>query len=155
MDDPKYDILIMAAIRNEDKAYVFYSNLSKRVENKDLERIFVKLAIQEKQHQRILEEFEETGNFMQVIDKIDKQKDGYIKENSDDKFDAISRADLINAFKLAIKMEEVAHDDYKKLYDSVTQLDLKKFFAMLMDFESEHKRILVREYMKITGEILA
>jgi rubrerythrin len=137
------------AIRREEEAFDFYTDLSGKVTRTDLKTLFKQFAEEEKGHKVKLQGVKEGKQLLpaekQVLDL--KMSDYLVAEKP--------TADMTyqKALILAMKKEKVSFKLYTDLAASVPSDDLKNTFSHLAQEEAKHKLRFEVEYdNEVMGE---
>lgn len=150
MKDNNLKSIISFAIKNEVDAYKFYKDASAKVKDQYLKDIFAKLADDELEHKRFLEDF--ILSDMEEI-QLDKFNDYKISETID-KPELTVDMDFADAIALAIKNEEEAMVMYEELSNLSLDKNGKDLFQGLMKMEQMHKAQLEYIYVNVAyGEV--
>lgn len=138
------------AVENELESYEFYRDASEKVENTELKDIFKKLAEEELEHKRFLEDFLASG----VEDiKIENTEDYNISETLDSPKLSVDMS-FADAIALAIKKEEEAMIMYRNLAMTCETSREKELFLGLENMERLHKTKLEDIYTNVAfGEV--
>lgn len=130
------------AIKSEQEAVDFYTQLASQAENEDMKAVFLQFAEEEMGHKARLAEI----------------RDGGILHVENEKVDDLKIADYVvsvkpepgmsyrDALVLAMKREKAAFKLYMKLSERATTHEMKKVFLSLAQEESKHKLRFELEY---------
>ena len=135
MNQNEYKKIISLAIEREVGAYTFYRAVSDKAKDKNLKSIFNKLAEDEQEHRRILEEF-----LTKTPEKM------HFSESKDYKIvDTLLTPSLtadvkpVEGIVIAIKNELEAMQMYTQLANASTDEAQKNIFLELASMERGHK----------------
>lgn len=135
MANAKFKEVIDFAIGDEVKTYKFYKEAAEKIDEPSIKEIFEKLALEELEHKRFLEEFAESDENKIVIEvEVD-----YDIASTIDKPELSTDMKFSDAIALAIKKEEEAMDMYKTLAGSSDDGEVQDLFLGLVDMERLHK----------------
>jgi len=130
------------AIGNEIKAKAFYEGLAARVQNANLQKLFLGFAKEEANHaaqiQKIKAGEKEMASFENVADL--KMADYLVEGESEENID------YQGALILAMKREKAAFRLYTDLANSSGDAGLKELFGGLAQEEAKHKLRFELEY---------
>ena len=130
------------AIGNEVKAKAFYEDLATRVQNANLQKLFLGFAKEEANHaaqiQKIKSGEKQMASFENVADL--KMADYLVEIESEDNLD------YQGALILAMQREKAAFRLYTDLANSSGDVGLKELFAGLAQEEAKHKLRFELEY---------
>ena len=133
------------AIKNEQISIDFYTKLSKKVSDKQIQNLFKEFANEEKKHKYRLSKIKEDKKvILQTQDIIDIKISDYFVSDKETKDIGYQEA-LI----LAMKREKAAFKLYKKLSKMTTDNELKEVFLQLANEEAKHKMNFEIEYDNI------
>jgi len=123
------------AVKSEEGAYLFYTEWSKRVEDKALKKVFEELASEETKHKEFLLGVKEGQTLKPSPEEITDLK------ISDYTVDTKASADMDyqDALTLAMKREKEAYKLYSGLAAMVSDADMKGTFKALAQEEAKHK----------------
>lgn len=144
--DLNYEMALDDAISKEDASYSLYANLSKKSKDKNQQRLFSKLAMEETRHKRALEIFKKTGDLKAAISEVKKEN---IMHTYLDSPEEGFQKELLPSIELAINLEKEAQKLYKNLIEKSDTEGTKELFTKLLEMEQEHERILTREKEKM------
>lgn len=142
----EYDTAIVKAIKFEQESYDFYAEASKKAANARLSKFFLKIALDELRHRRILEIFRKVKDFEQALEKSeDESRTVNIMryEEEEERFDA---SGLEFFLKKAIAREIQAEQMYADFLKKTEDPGLKELFKTLIIWEVTHKEKLEKEY---------
>ncbi len=135
MNQNEYKKIISLAIEREVEAYTFYRAISDKAKDKNLKSIFKKLAEEEQEHRRTLEEFlTKTSDIMHFSESKDyKIVDALLTPSL--------TADIkpVEGIVIAIKNELEAMQMYTQLANASTEAAQKNVFLELASMERGHK----------------
>jgi len=133
------------AIKREEEAYKFYTDLAKKSERPGMKNVFKELAGEEKKHKSQLLTIKNSSKekFMQITPKkiIDLRFSDYLQDISPSE-DLTYQQALI----LAIKREKEAYNLYSSLAKISKDAKLVSIFNSLANMEAGHKMRLEIEY---------
>jgi rubrerythrin len=130
------------AINAEQEAVDFYNNLSEKLTNEAMRKVFVQFAQEEMGHKAKLLSIKEKGQFNISAEKVMDLK------ISDYVVTALPSSNMSyqEALMLAMNKEKAAFKLYLGLSEKAPNNDLKNFFLMLAQEESKHKLRFEIEY---------
>ena len=130
------------AIKNEQEAVDFYSNLSNKLENQQMKAVFEEFAQEEVRHKMRLTKIKEDGIITISNEEVDDLK------IADYTVTHAPHPDMTyeEALVLAMGKEKAAFKLYMKLSDRVSDAGLKDLFKSLAVEESKHKLRFELEY---------
>jgi len=137
------DEILDYAIKSEQDAVDFYTNLADKTNNIAVKKIFIKNANEEKGHKLKLQKVKDEGIFSDEYagGVPDLKISDYIVPKPPSKID-----DYADALRLAIHREKGAFKLYTKLSNSTSNKDLQKLFTRLAEEEANHKLKFELEY---------
>jgi rubrerythrin len=144
------------ALELEVQAELFYEKASELTDDDESRMVFLELADMEDGHaHQIVDRFKDT-DFGQMFDA-----DAWLKEvEREDKktldvvaIDVIAQGDMKAILKYAIKMEEDARDNYKRLADTFTDPDDVAYCSGLAEEEQRHVASLMQLVQSIDMDI--
>lgn len=127
--------IINFAVENEIEAFKFYSDVAKKVEDKNLKETFEDLAREEEKHKVYLKDFLE-GKLSEM--NIEDVADYGIAESVDEPKLSTEMA-FSDAIALAMKKEQSAKEMYEKLANIADTEEQKNLFEELAKMEKMHK----------------
>jgi rubrerythrin len=138
---------LATAIAMEKNGYDLYIKAAQKTSNKLGKTTLEAIAAKELDHIKAIEAFSE-NNFGKAIENVNpKSKMDYVRsvmgklEKSLD--DNITKdSDLEKAYKVALELEKLSFDFYKKLNKESSNSQAKKFFEFLMGEENTHYELL-------------
>jgi len=136
------DEILDFAIKNEEEAFAFYTNLSDSAETPHIRIIFEELAGEEKNHREKLVEAKK-GKILDLT--REKVMDLKISDYMVD-IEPNSEMNYQNTLILAMKKEKKAFKLYMDLADETIDGTVKDLFLFLAQEESKHKLRLEIEY---------
>ena len=146
MDREEVKRIIQGAINDEIESYEFYSSAAQKVKTPSVQDIFKKLAEDEKNHRKYLEEFlESKSENITIVNDTDYE----ISEEIEDDIPLTTDMSFVDAIKLAIKKEESAMKKYQGLANVCNDGDIKNIFLGLRDMEQMHKCKLEDIYLNV------
>ncbi|MFC1564368.1 ferritin family protein [candidate division KSB1 bacterium] len=143
MDFNSVDNVLDFAIKNEEAARAFYLDLSEKMDNKAMRRVFMDFAEEELKHKRKLLYVKEGKLLEPSKNKILDLKIGDYLADVEEEDDI----DYQKALILAMKREKNAFKLYTDLAESIEDNEgLKNTFLALAQEEAKHKLYFEREY---------
>ena len=130
------------AIRSEEKASEFYSQLAKEVKRESMKRVFLEFAEEEKGHKEKLLKIKEGGKLVPASEEVMNLK---IAEYVQD-VEPNGNIDYQQALIIAMKSEKEAYKMYQGLAEATQDLELKKVLLGLAQEEAKHKLRFEIEY---------
>ncbi len=136
------DIILDYAIKLEQDAIEFYTELAAKMSNTEMKDIFIQFSHEEVGHKAKLQKIKDEKTFVckdeNIADlKISDYVDSVVpKENMQ----------YEEALKLAMKREKAAFRLYTKLSERAEDNNIKQLFMMLAQEESKHKLRFEIEY---------
>jgi len=146
MDLEKYKKVLKDAIQSEIEARTFYQQISKRIKDDHLQKLFESFAEEEAKHEKILTDILNQGKFDATY--FDFKKDFHVSETIEMP-EVNETMDLKSSIGLAMKNEEIAMKKYTKLAENCSDPDLKSVFLDLVAMESGHKRIMENKFIDV------
>lgn len=137
------DEVLDFAIRNEEEAAQFYTDLAGRMDRPWMSKIFNNFAQEEKGHKRRLEDVKAGKKLLHAEQRVLDLKIGdYLVEvDSTEK-----EMDYQQALVVAMKKEKRAYKMYNDLAETVDDENLKELFLGLAQEEAKHKLRFEIEY---------
>jgi rubrerythrin len=136
------DEVLDFAIKNEEEAAAFYTNLASKVDRAWMKKIFEGFALEEEGHKKKLLEVKAGKKLINAQQKVLDLKIGdYLVEPQ-----ASGELDYQQALILAMKKEKKAFKMYTDLADAVDDAGLKDTFVSLANEEAKHKLRFEIEY---------
>lgn len=136
------DEILDFAIQAEQEAVDFYTQLSGRMKNRQIQEVFLEFAKEEIGHKARLQKIREERLFDLEMDKVQDLKiSDYVvsvKPSGD--------MEYADALILAMKKEKAAFKLYTTLSERTNSLEMKKTFLALAIEESRHKLRFELEY---------
>ncbi len=130
------------AIRNEEEAFRFYTDLAGRIEQPSMKQAFLDFAKEEMGHKVKLLAIKEGKMAVPVNEKIqDLQISDYLVEE-----EIGANLDYQQALILAMKKEKAAYKLYLELSEVTTDKGTADTFRMLAQEEAKHKLRFEIEY---------
>jgi len=133
-----YREALKLAIKREEDAFQFYQSMADKVHQPNPKALLKRLAIEEKEHKKILTEF---------ASEVKNQPEGYFipPEYS---FDQIDDKDLTidNIFKMAIQLEEESLNFYSRFLVYFFKTGHEEIFRKIFEVELRHKEELERNF---------
>ena len=135
------DEILDFAIKNEEEAADFYTDLATKVDWVGMKDVFEGFAAEEKNHKAKLLEIK-AGKRMANADQkvLDLKMSDYLVD-----VEPTPQMDYQNALILAMKKEKMAYKMYNNLAELVDG-DLRKLFSSLAQEEAKHKLRFEVEY---------
>jgi rubrerythrin len=136
MEFKSVDEILDFAIKSEENAHRFYMDLSKRMEDKPMRKVFLELAGEESKHKVYFQELKE-GKAIKLPSEgkiADLKITDYMVDPG-----VSSDMDYQDALNLAMKREKEAFKLYSGLAEMVEDEEMKKTFRVLADEEAKHK----------------
>lgn len=165
MNGEEQDIerVLRTAIATEWEGYAFYRTLAKRTESDLGRQMFERLAQDEVEHVRVLEEVScayKDGcvimDYEEALEHIDCEVDfDAIDEEASCTetapvfkrgVDRAEAANDIDALRIAVESERAAIEHYAEAAQSAEAEDVRSFFEHLVEIEEGHERLLQAEY---------
>jgi rubrerythrin len=136
------DEILDFAIKAEQAAVDFYTELSQRMANEEMRDVFQEFAMEEVKHKARLTKIQQEQIFNMSVENIADLK------ISDYTVSAQPHPDMSyqDALILAMNREKAAFKLYTKLASKVESNDLKNLFLSLAQEESKHKLRFELEY---------
>ena len=133
-----YREALKLAIKREEDAFQFYQSMADKVHQPNPKALLKRLAIEEKEHKKILTEF---------ASEVKNKPEGYFipPEYS---FDQIDDKDLTidNIFKMAIQLEEESLNFYSRFLVYFFKTGHEEIFRKIFEVELRHKEELERNF---------
>ena len=142
---------LTSGIQSEVASYVFYLEAAKKAEAEEHKDILKKLALEEKEHFRVLErQYDSLVRSEKWISTADILKQEGLPEITEemsaqhrDLVDEVSRADsMVKVLDIAYRLEEEAHTLFASAAKMVDSDEGKKMFEHLSRFEEGHMRTI-------------
>ncbi len=130
------------AIKREQEAVDFYSNLSSKARNEEMKEVFKEFAMEEVKHKARLQKIKDEGIFEITEEKILDLK---ISDYTDNVTPSPEMS-YEEALRLAMNKEKAAYKLYMKLSTKTDNQNLKEVFLSLAQEESKHKLRFEIEY---------
>ncbi len=146
MDAQLYKETIQDAIASEIEAKEFYLDISKRIRDDYLKKLFLGFSNEEATHEKILTALLEKGKIKTTT--FNGARDFKVSETvalpevSED-------MDLKNAIGLAMKNEEIAMQKYESLAANCDDPELQGVFNNLAAMERDHKFKMEQSFVKV------
>ncbi len=143
MEFTSVDDVLDFAIKNEENARAFYLDLSEKMDNKAMRRIFMDFAEEELKHKRKLMDVKD-GKLLEPSKKkvLDLKIADYLAD-----VDEEGEIDYQKALILAMKREKNAFKLYTDLAEAIEDNEgLRDTFLALAQEEAKHKLYFEREY---------
>jgi rubrerythrin len=163
-DDFDMEEVLRVAIATEWEGYAFYSTMAKRTESQLGKKMFQRLAEEEVEHVRVLEQvscaYQEGCVYMDYetakeyidcdVDMDEVDEEGSTCTETAPIFKrGVDRAERLNdldALRLATETEEMAVKYYQEAAELAPSEDGKSFFRRMVEIESGHQKMLSAEY---------
>ena len=146
MDLEKYRQVLKDAIQAEIEARTFYGQVSKRIKDDYLKKLFDSFAGEEAKHAEILTDILNRGKLDTTY--FDLSKDFQVSETIE--MPKVNETmDLKSAIGLAMKNEEIAMNKYTKMAANCSDPDLKAVFSGLAAMESVHKQMMEDKFIDV------
>ncbi len=130
------------AIKNEEEAAKFYTDLAEKMDRPWMSKIFKNFAQEEKGHKQKLLDVKAGKKLLHAESKIlDLKIADYLTDE-----EPSDRMDYQQALVVAMKKEKKAYKMYNDLADSVDDDNLKEVFLGLAQEEAKHKLRFEIEY---------
>jgi rubrerythrin len=146
MDLKKYKQVLKDAIQGEIEAKTFYEQVSKRIKDDYLKKLFDSFAGEEAKHAEILTDILNQGKLDTAY--FDLTKDFHVSETIEMPI-VNDTMDLKHAIGLAMKNEEIAMKKYTNMAANCNDLALKSVFSDLAAMESGHKQIMEEKFIDV------
>lgn len=139
----KKEEILSKAIINEMEGYSFYNSLSERIKNEVAREKLTKLARDELNHRKILEErYLELTRRKFIFPK--RLKEGHLLKILK-KANLSEQSDVIDVLEEAAKAEDESKSLYEKEASQAKERDVKKIFRQLAKDEIKHRILLISE----------
>jgi erythrin-vacuolar iron transport family protein len=146
MEIEQYRNVIENAIQSEIDARRFYEQVSDRIKDDYLKKVFAEFAAEEARHEQILTDILNEKKVDAAY--FDCDKDFHVSETID--MPKVSEnMDLKNAIGLAMKNEEIAMKKYTGLAENCTDSALKSIFLDLAAMERGHKHTMEEKFVDV------
>ncbi len=130
------------AIKREQEAVDFYTNLSSKARNEEMKEVFKEFAMEEVKHKARLQKIKDEGIFEISEEKVLDLK---ISDYTDNVTPS-PELSYEEALRLAMNKEKAAYKLYMKLSTKTDNQNLKEVFLSLAQEESKHKLRFEIEY---------
>lgn len=157
------EVVLKVAIATEWEGYGFYRTLSKNTKSELGKKMFDRLAEEEVEHVRVLEQvscayadgcvymdYETAKEYIECdVDFDDVDEEASCTETAPIFKRGVDRAESLNdveALRVAADTEEAAVSYYREAAESAPNEDAKSFFEHLVKIESGHQKVLEAEY---------
>ncbi|MBN2880826.1 ferritin family protein [Candidatus Woesearchaeota archaeon] len=142
-----FNDILDRAIIHENNSYLYCAGFSKKSYDSDLRQLYLKLALEELEHKRILEIFKETRDIDYSVQAAKHR--GAVFEDVDPRpSDFMNTLEVKTGLKEAIDKEKLAYEMYLDFRGKVDDLVGKKLLFMLAKMEEYHMKMLDKEYSK-------
>ncbi len=148
MDSKPFTDIINFAIRNEEDAYKFYTDLAAKMKQPAMKEVFEDFAREELGHKAKLQAIKDgkiTPNAVKEV--IDLKIGDYLVD-----IEPTPDMDYQQALIVAMKQEKAAYKLYTCLAAKVSFKDLRDIFLMLAQEEAKHKLRSEVEYDELIAE---
>jgi rubrerythrin len=137
-----YREALKLAIKREEDAFRFYQGMADKVHQPDPKALLKRLAIEEKEHKKILAEF---------ASEVKNQPEGAFTP-PEYSFDQIEDKNLTidNIFKMAIQLEEESLNFYSRFLVYFFKTGHEEIFRNIFEVELRHKEELERNFQNFT-----
>jgi len=136
------DEILNFAIKAEQDAVDFYTQLSSGMKNKQMQEVFLEFAREEVAHKARLQKIKEERLFDLEVEKVQDLKIAdYVVSGK-----PAEEMGYADALMLAMKKEKAAFKLYTTLAERTTSPEMKKTFQALAVEESKHKLRFELEY---------
>lgn len=144
---------LSAGIQSEVASYVFYLAAAKKTLAEKHKDILQKLALEEKEHFRVLErQYDSLVRSEKWISTADILKQAGLPEITEDMshehqqlIDEVTRADsMAKILEIAYRLEEDAHNLFASAKDKVESEEGRKMFEQLAKFEEGHMKMIAQ-----------
>lgn len=136
------DEILDFAIGNEEKAFKFYTDLSRKMENPHMQKVFEEFASEEEKHREKLVEVKEGNLLVPAKEKVtDLKISDYLVDVEEN-----PEMDYREALTVAMKKEKKAFQLYNDLAETTDNENVKNLFMFLAQEEAKHKLRLEIEY---------
>ena len=137
-----YREALKLAMQREEDAYQFYHTMSDKVHQSDPKALLKRLAIEEKEHKKILTKF---------ASEVKNKPEGAFTP-PEYSFDQIEDKDLTtdNIFKMAIQLEEESLNFYSRFLVYFFKTGHEEVFRKIFEIELRHKEELERTFENFT-----
>jgi rubrerythrin len=146
MNLEKYKRVIEDAIQGEIGARTFYEQVSRRIKDDYLKKLFDAFAGEEASHAKILTNILNHGKYDTFY--FDLKKDFKVSETIEMP-EVSDTMDLKKAIGLAMKNEEIAMKKYAGMAENCIDPDLRSVFLDLAAMESGHKQMMEEKFINI------
>lgn len=146
MEIEQYRKVIEDAIQGEIDARQFYEQVSDRIKDDYLKKVFAGFAEEEGKHEQILTDILNQKKVDATY--FDCDKDFHVSETIDMP-KVTEDMDLKNAIGLAMKNEEIAMKKYMGLAENCTDPGLKSVFLDLAAMERGHKHTMEEKFVDV------
>lgn len=146
MKNSKILNILANAIEREIEAYEFYKQISEKVLNKDVKKIFRDLSQEELGHREFLEKLKFNQS---MFTKIEPPAADYKVSEATDLPPFNLDMKPADAIALAMKKEQQAVEFYRSMAESTGEPDIKKTFKNIANMELNHKHRLENIFVDI------
>ncbi len=137
------DEILDFAIKGEQDAINFYSNLYNRTENENMKLAYREFILEEKSHRDKLQKIKEKGSLSDV--KLERVHDLKISDYLVE-MEVHDDMEYQDALVVAMQREKAAYRLYTDLVEITEDPELKKVFKFLALEEAKHKLKFETEY---------
>lgn len=150
---------LTSGIQSEVASYVFYIEAARKAEAAEHQDILKKLALEEKEHFRVLErQYDSLVRSEKWISTADILKQEGLPEITEDMssqhrelIDEVSEADsMAKILDIAYRLEEEAHTLFAAAAEKVDSEEGRKMFEHLSRFEEGHMRTIAEMRAKLS-----
>ena len=146
MEIENYRQVIKDAVQSEIDARQFYEEVSGRIKDDYLKKVFAEFAAEEARHEKILTDILNEKKVDAAY--FDCDKDFHVSETIE--MPKVTQdMDLKNAIGLAMKNEEIAMKKYMALAENCTDSGLKSVFMDLAAMERGHKHMMEEKFVDV------
>lgn len=156
--------ILRVAIATEWEGYAFYSQLAKQTRSETGRRMFERLAEEEVEHVRVLEEvscaYKDSCVYMTYdealkhidcdVDLAEVDEEGATCTETAPVFKrGVERAESANdidALRIAVESETEAIEFYSRAAETAPNEEARSFFEHLVEIEQSHEKLLSAEY---------
>ena len=139
------DEILDFAVKKEEEAADFYSNLADKMEYEHMKEVFNQFTLEEKEHKRKLIDVKEGKKMLSAEEKVTDLKIGEnlieVELNAN-----TSNLSYQQALIIAMKAEKAAYRLYLQLAHATDDMRLKNLFEGLANEEAKHKLRFEIEY---------
>jgi len=152
--------VLESALKLEEDGRDFYLEMASKAPNEYAQKTFESFAEDEKKHIEWLREISDpeanfTHSDRQEVSRIYGRLQSIFSGIPEEKRDGLaSEEDDIILIDLAIDKEEESIQAYSEWADQAEDEEIRKLFAILVDFEKNHRKLLnnVKNYLESSGD---